>query len=217
MVFEMDHVVADTTHQRGGNPPGSSDGGGNAIPFNLGDCIVAGNDGGADSTTLVIRDSTLTNCNNGVSLLSNVGLGNGSGPTKALVADIANSTIAHNAKYGIHVATDTPVSTLHVAIASTQISGNGEPGASFEAQALAIGQLPGAALDLGGGALRSAGGNCLFGNGTTDVEATNTPVVARQDWWGAPGPPKRAQTTARATGSVDAADPLGARPACGSG
>jgi hypothetical protein len=217
MRFTMDYVVADTTHQRGANPPGSSDGGSNAIPFNLGDCMVAGNDGGADSTTLVIRHSTLAHCNNGVSLLSNVGNGNGSGPTKTLAADISDSVITANGKYGIHVATDTPVDTLHVKIARTEISGNDEPGASFEAQALAVGQLPGAALDLGGGALHSAGGNCLFGNGTTDVEATNTPVVARSDWWGAPGAPKREQTTARETGSVDTAGALSARPPCGLG
>src|SRR3954447_8720146 len=97
MRFVMDHVVADGTHERGDNPPSSSDGGNNPIPFNLGDCMVAGNDGGGDSTTLAIHNSTLRNCNNGISLSGNVGQGNGDGPTKALVADIRDSVIAGNA------------------------------------------------------------------------------------------------------------------------
>src|SRR4051794_25919399 len=65
MRFVMDHVVADGTRERGDNPPSSSDGGNNPVPFNLGDCMVAGNNGGGDSTTLIIRNSTLRNCNNG--------------------------------------------------------------------------------------------------------------------------------------------------------
>ena len=215
MRFVMDDVVADGTHQRGANPPGSSDGGTNAIPFNLGDCMVAGNDGAADSTTLIVRDSALTHCNNGVSLLSNVGSGNGSGPTKALVARISHSTIAHNARYGIHVATDTPIDALHVGVAFTSITGNGEPGASFEAQALAVGGVADERIDLGGGALGAAGGNCLTANGSADVEATNLAVLARRDWWGAAGRPKAGQVATHATGSVDTAGTLSARPPCG--
>jgi len=214
MRFFMDNVVADGTHVRGDNPPSSSDGGNNPVPFNLGDCMVAGSNGGGDSTTLIIRNSTLRNCNNGISFSSNVGQGNGSGPTKALVADIRNSVISDNAKYGFHMATFTDIERLQVAIAGTTIARNKEPGASFEANGFATGALADAKLDLGGGALRSTGANCLHDNGSADVEATNVAVVARGDWWGAPGAPKPAQTAVHGTGTVDAASPLGSAPAC---
>src|SRR2546421_3506752 len=57
MRFVADNVLADRTSVRGGNPPGSSDGGANPIPFNIRDCLVAGHNGAADSTTIVMRDS----------------------------------------------------------------------------------------------------------------------------------------------------------------
>src|SRR5205807_2477070 len=109
MRFVADHVVADGTSVRGGNPPGSSDGGSNPIPFNIGDCMVAGHNGGADSTTFVMRNSVFKHCNNGISFGSNVGQGNGSGPAKQLIADISHSVITHNAKYGLHVGNFTPM------------------------------------------------------------------------------------------------------------
>src|SRR5947208_2457776 len=194
MRFVADNVLADRTSVRGGNPPGSSDGGSNPIPFNIGDCMVAGHNGGADSTTFVMRNSVFRNCNNGISLGSNVGQGNGSGPAKQIVADISHSVITHNAKYGLHVGNFTPMALLHIKIADTEITGNGEPGASFEAQATGIASVPDVRLDLGGGGLGSSGGNCLSGNGSADVEVTNLPVVAHHDWWGHPGAPSSSQT-----------------------
>jgi hypothetical protein len=215
MRFVADHVIADGTSVRGGNPPGSSDGGSNPIPFNIGDCMVAGHNGAADSTTFVMRRSVFRHCNNGISLGNNVGQGNGTGPAKALVADISHSVISQNAKYGLHVATDTPVNLLRVKIASTEISRNAEPGASFEAQSAGIGTVPDLRLDLGGGTLGSSGGNCLFGNGSGDVEATNMPVVARKNWWGHPGDPGSSQTVTHGIGSVSASGGLSHKPVCG--
>ena len=214
MRFVADHVVADGTSVRGGNPPGSSDGGSNPIPFNIGDCMVAGHNGGADSTTFVMRNSVFKHCNNGISFGSNVGQGNGSGPARQLVADIRHSVITRNAKYGLHVGNFTPLDLLHIRIADTEITGNGEPGASFEAQATGIGSTPDARIDLGGGGLGSSGGNCLFGNGSADVEGTNLPVVAKHDWWGHPGGPKPSQTASHGIGSVSAGG-LASRPGCG--
>jgi hypothetical protein len=215
MRFVAQNVLADGTSVRGGNPPGSSDGGTNPIPFNIGDCMVAGNDGGGDSTTFVMRNSVFRHCNNGISLGSNVGSGNGGGPTKQLIGDIRNSVIADNAKYGIHLGADTPIDHLEVTIAQSEISQNGEPGASFEAQAEAISSASQARLDLGGGALGSAGQNCLFGNGSADLEATNLPVVADRDWWGQPGAPKPSQTATRGIGTISTTGGLTSRPACG--
>lgn len=214
MRFVAQTVLADGTSVRGGNPPGSSDGGANPIPFNIGDCMVAGNDGAADSTTFVMRDSVFRHCNNGISLLSNVGLGNGSGSTRQLIGDVRNSVITANAKYGIHVASDTPIDQLEVKVAHTEISHNGEPGASFEAQAGAISSASQARLDLGGGGLVSSGQNCLFGNGSADVEATNLPVAADRDWWGQPGGPKPSQTRTGGIGSISSSGGLTGPPTC---
>ena len=214
MRFVADNVLADRTSVRGGNPPGSSDGGSNPIPFNIGDCMVAGHNGAADSTTFVMRNSVFKHCNNGISLGNNVGHGNGSGPAKQLVADISHSVITGNAKYGLHVLDGTPMTSLHVKIASTAITNNGEPGASFEAEATGIGTVPDSRLDLGGGGLGSPGGNCLSGNGSGDVEATNLAVVAKGNWWGHPGPPSPGQAVTHGIGSVSASGLLGP-PRCG--
>ena len=214
MRFVADNVLADRTSVRGGNPPGSSDGGSNPIPFNIGDCMVAGHNGAADSTTFVMRNSVFKHCNNGISLGNNVGQGNGSGPAKQLVADISHSVITGNAKYGLHVLNGTPLTSLHVKIASTAITNNGEPGASFEAEATGIGTVPDSRLDLGGGGLGSPGGNCLSGNGSGDVEATNLAVVAKGNWWGHPGPPSPGQAVTHGIGSVSASGLLGP-PRCG--
>jgi hypothetical protein len=104
---------------------------------------------------------------------------------------------------------------LHVKITDTEIARNGEPGASFEAQSTGIGSIPDVRLDLGGGGLGSPGGNCLFGNGSGDVEATNLPVVAGHDWWGHPGAPNSSQTVTHGIGSISSAGALPSRPSCG--
>jgi hypothetical protein len=215
MRFVAKNVLVDGTHERGGNPPGSSDGGNNPVPFNIGDCMVAGHNGAGNSTTFVMKNSTFKNCNNGLSLLANVGQGNGSGPSKELVADITNSVITGNAKYGIHVANDTPMDALHVRIAATEISGNGGRGASFEIPTNALGSPTDVKLDLGGGALGSPGSNCLFGNGAADLEANNLPVVANNNWWGQPGDPQPGQTATGGTGTISSTGGLSAKPGCG--
>src|SRR5207237_9458482 len=103
---------------------------------------------------------------------------------RQLAAHISHSVITRNAKYGLHVGNFTPLDLLHIKIADTEITGNGEPGASFEAQATGIGSIPDARIDLGGGGLSSSGGNCLLENGSADVEGTNLQVVAEHDWSG---------------------------------
>jgi hypothetical protein len=215
MRFVMENVVADGTSVRGGNPPGSSDGGSNPIPFNIGDCMVAGHNGAADSTTFVMRRSVLRHCNNGITFGSNVGQGNGNGPAKQLVADIRQSVIEQNAKYGLHLGNFTPMDLLHIRVADTRITGNGEPGASFEAQATGVGTVPNVRLDLGRGGLGSPGRNCLASNGSADVEATSLPVVAKHDWWGHPGAPRSSQARATGVGAVTVDGGLASRPGCG--
>ncbi len=61
----------------------------------------------------------------------------------------------------------------------------------------------------------SSGGNCLFGNGAADVEATSLPVVAGQNWWGQPGGPQPGQTATAGTGTISSSGGLSAKPSCG--
>jgi hypothetical protein len=70
-------------------------------------------------------------------------------------------------------------------------------------------------LDLGGGALDSPGGNCLFGNGPPDLEANDLPVVADNNWWGQPEGPLPGQTATAGTGSISSNGALPAKPSCG--
>jgi hypothetical protein len=155
-----------------------------------------------------MRNSVFRHCNNGITAGNNIGQGNGRGPGKAVVLDVRDSVIADNAKYGIHFGAFTPLDTLRVRVAGTRVSGNAEPGASFEAQALAIGGVAHSTIEV-------SGGNCLFGNGSGDVEATNLPVLAGRDWWGQAGGPRAGQTVTHGLGRVSTPDGLGARPRCG--
>jgi hypothetical protein len=60
-------------------------------------------------------------------------------------------------------------------------------------------------IDLGGGPLGSAGGNCLDG-GVLSAASVRYDVSARGNWWGGP------VRTAAAGGSIDSAQPLGLAP-----
>ena len=213
MRFLADHVVVDGTTVRGGNPPLSSDGGTNPIPFNIGDCMVLGDDGANDSTTFVMTNSVFEGCNNGISAGNNAGLGNGVGLPEALVVNIDHSVITHNAKYGLHVYNGTPINMLHVSVANTAITSNGERGASVEAAPEGVAEDP--KIDFGGGSLASPGGNCLYGNAGGDLESTNFAITADHDWWGHPGPPRAGQVVTHETGSISTDDGLAEQPACG--
>jgi hypothetical protein len=213
MRWDMRNVVARRTSERGMNPPTSSDMGANPVPFNLGDCMVLGHNGGGNSTTFLMRDSVLEGCNNGITALSGLEATNGVGIPEGLVVDIARSRIAGNAKYGVHVVNSAPLRRLHVRIAETEITGSGAAGASIEAEP--TGTVDDARLDLGGGPFGSTGANCLYGNASGDAEATRVAVSAKANWWGHPGDPAAGQVVAREGGSVASDGGLDARPACG--
>ena len=55
MHFELDNVVAAHTHGLGNTQ---------VIPGNNGDCLLVGQSGGGDTTTLKMRDTTLLDCDN---------------------------------------------------------------------------------------------------------------------------------------------------------
>ncbi|MEA2496797.1 MAG: hypothetical protein QOJ29_4708 [Thermoleophilaceae bacterium] len=212
MRWEMDHVIARKTSQRSDNSPSSSDPGSNPIPFNLGDCMVLGHNGGGNSTTFIMRNSVLEQCNNGISALSGQEASNGVGPAAALNIDISHSRIADNAKYGIQVANTTPLNIMHVRVADSEVTGSGSYG-------IAVDQGPSGTtadtrIDLGGGALGSPGANCLYKNAKGDAEASAYSVRARSNWWGHAGAPTADQVVTARGGAIDAAKPLTERPDC---
>lgn len=213
MNFVADNVVVDGTSERGGNPPGSSDGGLNPIPFNIGDCLLAGNNGGGSRTNVTVRNSHFTRCNNGISLFSNVGILNRFGPTKQLNATVQNSSIVDNARYGLHTAVFSPVDQYDVRFEATEVARNGAAGVSFEAPL--ANQFRGR-FDLGKGALGSRGNNCFHGNRPVDLEATNLRVIAKSNWWGRAGTPKRSQVKASwLLGRITTDAGLRYKPLCG--
>ncbi len=212
MTFTARNVIADGTTWREPNAPGSSDGGANPAPFNLGDCMLVLSVGGGNSTTFTMSDSILENCNNGLSVGNNAGTGNGSGPIERLVLNVTHSVITRNAKYGVLFYNTTPAQLLQSSIATSTISDNSEPGVSIVENPTGSAQT--AQYDLGGASLGSPGGNCFFGNGGDDVEATDVAITADHDWWGHPGPPTALQTANRIGGQVSTDGGLATEPAC---
>jgi hypothetical protein len=205
MRWDVSNVIARHTTVRGDNPAFSADPGANPIPFNLGDCMILGHNGGGNATYFRMRDSVLEGCNNGITALSGLAASNGDGIPQGLVLDIDHSRIAGNAKLGLQVLNSTPLRLLQVSVAATEITGSGSYGAVFDQAASATTER--AEIDLGGGPLGGAGANCLAGNAKPDAEATGYSAIANGDWWGGGAP--------RVSGDVTAGRVLSARPACG--
>ena len=213
MRFVMENTVARHTTIRGGTAPGAADHGSAGIPFNVGECMVLGNSGSGNTTTFRMRDSVFEDCNNGISALSSNEASNGTGPAQGLVIDLVHDRLAGSEHYNSLIANAGMLRRLQVSVEGTEITGAKGYGLGLE-------QFQGAdssdaRLDLGGGALGSAGGNCLLGNTKGDVEASGLAVRARGNWWGQPGGPKPGQVVTGSGGSVDSAGSLGARPDCG--
>jgi hypothetical protein len=186
MSLTLDHVVA-----------AGSIGPGNTVlaPGNNGDCLLAGSTGAGNTVELTIRDSKLSDCaNNGLSVGSNVV--NGSGPTSSIRVEIDRSEITGNRGANLGVRNFTDLRRLSVRIQNTDLSdslgvGSGVANVVFEDQ----GTTANSAIDLGGGALGSAGNNCLTG-GALAAEALRYSVVAKHNWWGSPGSPAAGRTLA---------------------
>src|SRR3954470_280347 len=201
MRWDMENVIARPTTERGDNPAFSAEPGANPIPFNLGDCMILGHNGGGNVTTLRMRDTVLEDCNNGVTALSGLAASNGDGLPQGLIVDVDHSRIAGHAKLGLQILNSTPLRLLQVAIRNSEITGNASYGAAFDQAATAT-------TERAEIALRS---NCLFGNAKADVEATRYAGDANENWWGRAA----GRTSPPQGGSVSAQRPLAARPACG--
>jgi hypothetical protein len=188
MLLEFDNVVVRNTTLRTGNTTGI------VIPFNIGECLVAGDSGAGDVFTVRVRNSEFTGCNDGISIVSNVAATNGVGPDNAITIDIADSKIHDNQYYNLWFRNFTILNNLFVKVQNTELTKAGQTNVAFD-------QEPGAytvtdLVDLGGGALGSTGNNCIFGGGTYDAETTLYDVMARQNWWGAAGGPAPGKTSA---------------------
>lgn len=184
------------------------------LPFNNGDCVLAGSLGARNTVRLTVRDSTFRNCrNNGVSLGSNVV--NGSGPTTEVSADISDSTITGNQGSNLGIRNFTKLDQLKVRVQRTNLSDSKGLGSGIaDVSAEDLGSTASAVIDLGRGPLGSAGENCVLG-GTLQVDVVRYRVTARANWWGRPTGPGLGRTMALA-GSLDASRPLASAPkSCG--
>jgi hypothetical protein len=182
----LDNVTVRNTTIRGGT--------GGAIPFNIGECLLAGNAGSDEVFTLEVRNSEFAGCNNGISLLSNGSGENGVSPVESISADIAGSKIHDNQYYNLWVQNFTPLRNLTVGVEDTEISNAGQTGVAIDAKP--TGATLNAIVDLGSGALGSEGNNCIFGSAAYDAETTGYEVAAKNNWWGSAGGPAAGKTSA---------------------
>ena len=201
MTMTLDRVVAER-----------STGVGNTfvLPFNNGDCVLAGSLGARNTVRLTVRDSTFRNCrNNGLSLGSNVV--NGDGPTTEVSADISDSTITGNQGSNLGIRNFTKLDRLKVKVQRTDLSDSKGLGSGIaDVSAEDLGSTASAVIDLGQGSLGSAGENCIVG-GTLQADIVRYRVTARANWWGQPTGPALGKTIALA-GSLDASSPMASAP-----
>lgn len=181
------------------------------LPFNNGDCVLAGSLGAGNDVRLTVRDSILRDCrNNGLSMGSNVV--NGSGPTKNLSLDVDRTTITGNRGANLGIRNFTKLDSLSVKVQRTNLSdsrGTGSGAANLSAEDL--GTTSASAIDLGGGALGSTGGNCLHA-GTLAADVVRYAVSARNNWRGQSTGPGLLRTVV-VGGTLDAGSPLATPPA----
>ncbi len=187
----LDNVtVVQTTIGRGNPayamPPGTLTG-----ATNTGDCLDIVSNGFNDTTTFQMIDSSFTGCdNNGIEVLSNQATGNGpAGNIHTIAMDIRNSTSSGAQFYNLWVNVVSPLTHLSVKVQDSDLSVSASGvAAAFDLQP--TGTTTNYAIDLGGGALGSAGRNCIFGGALYNLEATGYNVSAEHNWWGtASGPP----------------------------
>jgi hypothetical protein len=180
------------------------------IPGNNADCLIGASGGAGNRVILDVRRSTLTDCaNNGLTFGSSVA--NGQGETALLQLTVADSVITGNRGGNLRVANISALSRLLVKVERTDLGdshGSTSTPANVTAQDLAT--TADATIDLGGGALGSAGGNCLDG-GTLSAALIGYDVSARNAWWGDAAGPGLGRTVA-VGGTLDAGAPLAAKP-----
>jgi hypothetical protein len=202
LTFRIDHVRA--AHSTFAGAQGFHQ----VEPGDDGDCLLEVASGANSRTDVDITNSLFTDCvADGVGTISNVV--DGSGPAKHLGLDVRNSRIAANKLANIRLANVTPVDELLARVEHTDLSQSA--GTPVILENLDTGATTHAKLDLGGGALASAGHNCIFGGTQGDVVAARYDLDAVHDWWGSPGGPAAgrvatAGATIRSAPALDVAD-----------
>ncbi|MGI5326951.1 right-handed parallel beta-helix repeat-containing protein [Actinomadura nitritigenes] len=162
-------------------------------------CMSQFSTGPRASTQLHMVDSHFSDCaTDGIfAFYANLpDLGFGSGPGKLSSVDIENSTIRDVGQYALHWVNYADLDALKIKARRSAFTGaRGNAVVAFDQAEGATTAT--AAIDLGGGALRSEGRNCVFGGSPVYAEATRYNVSMRNDWWGtASGPaPQTLSTT----------------------
>ncbi len=180
------------------------------IPGNNADCLLAASGGAGNSIETTVRGGEFSGCaNNGITFGSAVA--NGEGPTTKLHLDIRGARITANRGANLRVGNETALDELSVRVEDANLSdsrgtGSGAANVSFED----LGTTGRTAIDLGGGALGSAGGNCIAG-GSLAAVTVGYAVSAKHNWWGAPAGPAPGSTVSVA-GALDSGSPLAAPP-----
>ncbi|WP_050760870.1 hypothetical protein [Aeromicrobium marinum] len=184
------------------------------LPFNNGDCVVAGSLGARNDVSLVVRDSVLRDCsNNGLSIGSNVV--NGTGASGRIVVEVDNTQITGNRGGNLSVRNFTKLDELVVKVQRSNLAGSSSFGSSIADVSIEdFGRTTRSTIDLGGGALGSVGQNCVVG-GLLAANVVRYKVAAKNTWWGRPGGPGLLRTLALGgllnTGSALASAPAHCR------
>ena len=190
--LDLDNVIVQQTTFTAGLPVYGDPSGTAASPDNTGECLGIGSVGANDTTILVMTDSSFTGCdNNGIEVTNNHPVtGDGTGNPHTISLDINRSTISGSRYYNLWVNDVTPLTNLRVMVQDSDLSVSGSGVAvAFDMQP-GTGGTTSSQIDLGGGALGSAGRNCIFGGAIYNLEATGYNVSAEHNWWGtASGPP----------------------------
>lgn len=217
-VLELDRVIVKDTHERGGDP----DAGG--IPFNLGECLLTGSTGTGNTTVLKIRDSEFSGCNNGLSLLSGVNamtnlLGavttgqlpaNPLGPDGLMQVEISNSAFRDNGNNNLVLGVIASLDKLTLKVENSDFSRAGSNALAL--RKVYLGEVEHVSIDFGGGALGSAGGNCIQGGNPHDVLSEGFAASMRGNWWGQADGPAADQISESQSGSLDVSAPLASAP-----
>ncbi len=173
------------------------------LPFNNGDCVLAGSLGARNTIRLKVRRSRLRGCrNNGLSVGSAVI--NGSGPTRLIHVDVRDSEITGNHGGNVGIRNFTGLDELSVRVENSDLSdsrGAGSGGANISAD------------DIGttGSSSIVFTGNCIEG-GLLAAGIVRSRVNAAGNWWGRPGGPGPGRAVVLG-GALDTANSLAARPA----
>jgi len=179
------------------------------LPFNNGDCLLAGSLGARNHVRLKVRDSVLADCsNNGLSVGSNVV--NGTGPTASIEVDVARTRITGNRGGNLGIRNFTDLDRLRVKVQQSDLAGSESLGSAIaDVAAETLAPVGSSVIDLGGGALGSTGGNCVRG-GLFAVDVVGFDVALRRAWWGAASGPGPLRTLV--LGTLDTADWLETEP-----